>query len=483
MPVNLLLGLPLAGWLSVVAAVPGSGALGRPALRPPLAVDSTPPTAAPPRVDTSWYQPPFEIQVDGVPLDVADRSLGGGAPGDDFGHAAPFLADLDGDGRRDLVVGTFAGRFRFYRNLGTDRDPKFSKEFTWLKGGDEIAQVVNYCCVASGPQLVDIDGDGIVDLSSGSYQPGAVYWWKGLGHGQYATRQMLTDWRGIPIFAHLETLGKRYTDSFMSNIAWGDLYGTGRPDMVLGDADGELFIRKNQGVPVQRADQNMTQGAETAIPSQPVFSEDQIEIRIDGQKAIPEDHAAPAVADWDGDGLLDILVGTDAGSVYLFRNTGTRTKPEFRTRELLVGPGEGVEQWVEPGHVPRRGIRAQIQVVDYNGDGKPDLLVGDWSYTMTPRSTLTAREKQRLQELRTQLAALDKSVGFDYRNWRHKWEPYVKDTTVLHQAEALTKQMGPYLEGYSENAQTPVLGDDPWGHLKAHGHVWVFLNKGTPVRP
>src|SRR5690348_5494585 len=61
--------------------------------------------------DTGWYQTPYRVLVGRVPLDVADRSQGGGVEGDDFGHAAPFFADVDDDGRRDLVVGSYAGRF------------------------------------------------------------------------------------------------------------------------------------------------------------------------------------------------------------------------------------------------------------------------------------------------------------------------------------------------------------------------------------
>ena len=42
---------------------------------------------------------------------------------------------MDGDGRRDLLVGDFSGEFRLYRNVGTDREPKFAAGELLIAGG------------------------------------------------------------------------------------------------------------------------------------------------------------------------------------------------------------------------------------------------------------------------------------------------------------------------------------------------------------
>ena len=67
--------------------------------------------------------PAVPILADGKPIDV------------DVGHAAPFLADLDGSGKLHLLVGQFGdGKLRIYRNAGTKTEPRFDK-FAWFQAG------------------------------------------------------------------------------------------------------------------------------------------------------------------------------------------------------------------------------------------------------------------------------------------------------------------------------------------------------------
>jgi len=65
--------------------------------------------------------PPIQLQAGGQPINV------------DMGHAAPFAADLKGDGSMTLLVGQFGeGKLRLYPNVGTRKDPKFDK-FEWFQ--------------------------------------------------------------------------------------------------------------------------------------------------------------------------------------------------------------------------------------------------------------------------------------------------------------------------------------------------------------
>jgi hypothetical protein len=57
-----------------------------------------------------------------------------------WGHSGPWVGDVDGDGRRDLVVGDFSGQFRLYRNEGTNRAPRYVRAIN-LRAGDTDARV------------------------------------------------------------------------------------------------------------------------------------------------------------------------------------------------------------------------------------------------------------------------------------------------------------------------------------------------------
>lgn len=75
------------------------------------------------------FETPVRINAGDAPINV------------DVGHAAPFVADIDGDGLKDLLVGQFGeGKLRIYKNVGTAKEPKF-KDFEWFKAGGDIARV------------------------------------------------------------------------------------------------------------------------------------------------------------------------------------------------------------------------------------------------------------------------------------------------------------------------------------------------------
>ncbi|MFH1747197.1 MAG: VCBS repeat-containing protein [Planctomycetota bacterium] len=80
--------------------------------------------------------------------------------------------------------------------------------------------------------------------------------------------------------------------------------------------------------------------------------------------------ACPRVVYWDADGNKDLLVGQADGTLKLFTNIGTDTAPTFDGGTLLqVGiPGSQVDITV--------AARANPVVVDWDSDGRRDLVVG-----------------------------------------------------------------------------------------------------------
>jgi len=80
---------------------------------------------------------PFKVMAGDQPIAVVT------------GHAAPFVYDINRDGKKDLIVGEFGaaskeskypGRARIYINGGSDTAPVF-KEFTFLKAQGRHASV------------------------------------------------------------------------------------------------------------------------------------------------------------------------------------------------------------------------------------------------------------------------------------------------------------------------------------------------------
>jgi hypothetical protein len=74
------------------------------------------------------FEPPFRVRDAHGFIDV------------DVGHAAPLMADFDGDGVPDLLVGQFDGRLRVYKNVGTAKSPRFDG-FTYFKCGEQEGRV------------------------------------------------------------------------------------------------------------------------------------------------------------------------------------------------------------------------------------------------------------------------------------------------------------------------------------------------------
>ena len=263
--------------------------------------------------------------------------------------------------------------------------------------------------------------------------------------------------------SYVEYNGKIYRDSprkqllltgCASSVAVADWNGDGLLDLVVGDIGGHVSVYLNEGTKQRYAFGKPTR------------------LKANGKEiAVPHGDAGPCVADWDGDGLLDLVVGCGDGSVLFYRNIGTAREPKLAEAVTLLPPATIEYDLDKMSMEPTRGVRAKVCVVDYNGDGYPDLLVGDLSNQKPNRPEPTAEQKKKQEEAKKEMAKLQgeyamlvqKIFGPNREKDKDKAKKIGDDLTKLR--ERMT-----------------ALQKDSGSEYETHGWVWLYLREPPPKK-
>lgn len=128
-----------------------------------------------------------------------------------------------------------------------------------------------------------------------------------------------------------------------------DWNSDGKKDIVTGENSGNIRIYLN-----------------TNTDADPVFSGYTF-LQVGGVNFDCGSYSWMHVADWNSDGLLDVLCGETAGTIFLMINEGTLGAPLFNSYSKLMVGGSTLDV----------GNRSSPTVVDLNRDGKKDLISGE----------------------------------------------------------------------------------------------------------
>lgn len=257
-----------------------------------------------------------------------------GSPVITTGYNAPTLGDVDGNGTLDLVLGVIGGAYQPARS--SQDNLHLVTQHTDGRWEHVTARLIRTIDVGSEslPVLADLDGDGDLDLLVGSKIDPADH---------TTSRVVRFENIGTPTVPEFQERGDlEMSGEFHLAPAVADVDGDGLPDLLLGGWRDVVQFWRNTGTATAPA----WTLADSAL------------IRVTRGS-----NTTPAVADIDGDGLLDLMVGEASGQLNLYRNVGTRTAPRF---ELVSDNFQEIDV----------GRRSTPTFADFDGDGAPDLLIG-----------------------------------------------------------------------------------------------------------
>ncbi|MBU1598596.1 VCBS repeat-containing protein, partial [bacterium] len=277
-------------------------------------------------IGSGTYIPKFlsaeKVKVSGADIDVGM-------------FASPFVVDWNNDGGKDLIVGEAYGNIRLFIN--TSLSPSEPPVFNASQYVDGDPEPIDMDGGYSKPQVIDFNNDGKKDIIVGE-EFGRVALFLNSGKDE---NPLFT---GESFF--VEKIGTTTSEIKLNSTSpwacdWNNDY---KKDLIVGDTNGYVWVFINSGT-----------------DDAPIFNKGTYAVRSGNLPIDVFYDAAPVVIDYNNDGKKDLLIGDRYGDIRLFSNTNTDEAPIFSEPTIIQA---GV------------GNKAKPFVIDYNKDGRKDLLVG-----------------------------------------------------------------------------------------------------------
>jgi hypothetical protein len=285
-----------------------------------------------------------------------------------YGWPSPNFGDFDNDGDLDLLCGEFRDSFTYFENTGTRSEPAYAVGRTLMHGDEPLTMDLQMIV----PVAFDWDRDGDMDLICGD-EDGRVALLENGGISR----------SGVPVFAKPVYFQQKARDIKFGALAtpYGvDWDQDGDDDIICGNTAGYIGFFENLGggdKPKWAKVKLLKAGGHTI----------RIQAGRNGSIQGPAEakwgYTTQTVADWDHDGLPDLIVNSIWGKVIWYRNIGVSGIPLLDSARAIhvewkgKTPKPAWNWWNPVGNEFVSQWRTTPVAVDWNGDDLMDIVMLD----------------------------------------------------------------------------------------------------------